>query len=329
MSIPLNILCQSPVSTGMRPADAVRNTVDLAKRADALGYHRFWVAEHHSDNALAGASPEVLMSHIASVTERIRVGSGGVQIPFYSPLKVAEQFNTLATLFPGRIDLGLGRSGGSEGSAPAALGVRNQGPASFAAMDELLSWLGQGTSKRPYANTFASPQTDDQAQPWILGTSASSATFAAQRGLPYAFGGFLDPRGMQPALTAYHQHFRPNASGSAPKTMLAWNVVVGETEAEAKRLARTTEHWFVRTMLRRENPRFQSPEEADSAPYSAMESMMLQMMRQTAFIGTAEQVWEGLSALHKSTMADELTIVTIPFDHHARIASYERLMAAA
>ena len=269
MTTPLNILCQSPISTGMTGADAIRNTVDLAKRAEALGYHRFWVAEHHSDRALAGAAPEVLISHIASVTSRIRVGSGGVQIPFYAPLKVAEQFNTLGALFPGRIDLGMGRSGGSEGAAPQALGMRNTGPKAFDAMDEVLGWLGR-EHNNPLPNTFASPAVESDVQPWILGTSPSSAEFAAKRGLPYAFGGFLDPRGMAPSLAAYHQHFRPNRSGNAPRTMLAWNVVVAPTDAEAQHLARSTEHWFVRTMLRGENPPFEDPSELAKASYAPM-----------------------------------------------------------
>ena len=328
MNTPLNILCQSPVSEGMTPAEAIRNTVDLAKHADSLGYHRFWVAEHHSDNALASGAPEVLISHIASVTKRIRVGSGGILLPYYSPFKVAEQFNALSALFPGRIDLGLGRSGGSEGHAPNALGVRSTGAATFAAIDELLSWLGQGTNKRPYPNTFASPRVGDSAQPWILGTSPSSARFAGERGLAYAFGGFLDPRGMMPALAAYHQHFKPGPSGAGPRVNIAWNVCVGETEAEAERLAKTMEHWFVRTMLRRENPRFQPPEAAKADTYSASESMMVQMMRQIALIGTAERVLEGLEMLVQQTQADEVTLITIPYAHQARVASYRLLMDA-
>ncbi|MFK7928908.1 MAG: LLM class flavin-dependent oxidoreductase [Myxococcota bacterium] len=329
MNIPLNILCQSPVSENMTPAQAMRNTVDLAKHADALGYHRFWVAEHHSDQALASGAPEVLVAHIASVTERIRVGSGGVLLPYYSPFKVAEQFNALAALFPDRIDLGLGRSGGSEGHAPSALGVRSSGPAAFAAIDELLSWLGPGSAKRPYPSTFASPQIDESAQPWILGTSPASATFAAKRGLAYAFGGFLDPRGMMPALAAYHQNFTPGRSGAGPRVNIAWNVCVGETESEANHLAKTMQHWFVRTMMRRENPRFQPPEAADPSQYSPSERMMVQMMRQIAFVGSAEQVLDQIEALTKQTSANEVTLVTIPYAHQARVASYTQLMAAA
>ncbi len=324
MHTPLNVLCQSPVSDGMTPADAVRNTVDLAKAADGLGYHRFWVAEHHSDQALASASPEVMIAHLAACTRRMRIGSGGVLLPYYRPLKVAEQFNLLAALHPGRIDLGLGRSGGSEGHAPQALGLRRP---SFDDVDELLAWLGPGSDQRPYTDTFASPRIDEAAQPWVLGTSPASARYAAQRGLPYAFGGFLDPRGMVPALTAYHQHFRPSRWSDRPRVNLAWYVQAAETEAEAKALTRSSEHWFVESLIRGRNPTFPDPARIVE-DYGPMEQMAVAMRRQFALVGTADQVLSGLEALVKQTRADELTLVTIPFEHEARVASY-RLLAEA
>jgi len=324
----LNVLCQSPVSTGMSPAQAVRNTVQLAQAADRLGYHRFWVAEHHSDAALASGAPEVLMGAVAAATDRIRVGSGGVQLLFYSPFKVAEQFNALTALHPGRIDLGVGRSGGSEGSAPSALGIRNQGARAFEAFDELLSWLGLGSARRPFADTWAMPRHDEPPEVWVLGTSPNSARFAAERGLPYAFGGFLDPRSLAPSLATYHQQFHPNASGQGPRVNVAWNVLAAETAEEAEHLARTTVHWFVHTMLRRSNPTFEDPDLLDDSDYSPMERAMAGVMRQVALVGTAEQVLDGLSALKKQTMADEFTLVTIPFDHHARVRSYELVAAA-
>jgi luciferase family oxidoreductase group 1 len=323
--VPLNILCQSPVSEGMTQQQAVHNTVDLAKLADGLGYRRFWVAEHHSDAALASGAPEVMVSHIASVTQNLRVGSGGVLLPFYSPLKVAEQFNLLQALFPGRIDLGIGRSGGSEGHAPQALGHRG---ASFKAVDELLSWLGRGQPNRPYADTHASPQVDGHAMPWVLGTSPGSATYAGQRGLPYAFGGFLDPRGLVPALAAYHQHFQPSRWCERPYVNLAWYVQAADTEREAKELARSSEHWFIETMLRGGNPPFPGPDTTRSAQYSAMEEMALAMRRQFALIGTADQVRSGLQKLVETYRVDELTLVTIPFEHEARRASYELVAKA-
>lgn len=324
----LSILCQSPVSEGMSPADAVRETVALARLADRAGYERFWVAEHHSDLALASGAPEVMVAHLAAVTERIRVGSGGVLMPYHSPFHVAEQFNLLAALHPGRIDLGLGRSGGSEQSAPQALGVRAHGDATFRAVDELLTWLGKGSDGRPYPGTFAAPAVDESAEPWILGTSASSARYAAERGLPYAFGGFLDPRGMMQALGTYHQHFTPGVCAK-PKVLLAWYVQAAETDAEAQALTRSSEHWFVENLVRGRNAPFPSPERIANAAYGPMEQMAIAMRRQFAIVGTAERVLDGLEALQKQTAADELMLVTIPYEPEARRLSYELLAKAA
>jgi len=312
----LNVLCQSPVSEGMAPAVAIANTVDLAQRAEALGYHRFWFAEHHSDPALASASPEVMVAHVGALTQRIRLGSGGVLLPYYAPLKVAEQFRLLATLCPNRVDLGIGRSGGSEGHAAQALGPR---PPTFDGVDELLGWL---RGKGPYDDTVASPVTDHLPEPWVLGTSASSARYAGVRGLPYAFGGFLDPRGMVEALTAYHQSFRPGWRDT-PYVNLAWYVQAADTEAEAKELTRASEHWFVETFLRGRTRPFPGPQTTASARYAPMEEMAIAMRRQFALVGTGEQVRAGLQKLADDYVVDELTLVTIPFEHAARVRSYE------
>ena len=320
----LNGLCQSPVSEGMSAEQAVRNTVSLARCLESCGYHRFWLAEHHSDPSLASSAPEVLMSHIASVTDRIRIGSGGVLLPYYSPYKIAEQFNLLAALFPGRIDMGLGRSGGSEGQAPAALGVRNRD--AFGAVDELLSWLGEGRANRPYSDTFASPKTKP-AEPWVLGTSPTSARYAGERGLPYAFGGFLDPRGLVAALQTYHQSFQPGWLDS-PRVNLGWYVQAAETEQEAKALTRSSEHWFVKSFLRGRTEPFPSVHQTDHAQYAPHEQMAIAMRRQFALVGTAEQVLEGLEKLQQQYAIDEFTLVTIPFEHQARLASYELLANA-
>jgi luciferase family oxidoreductase group 1 len=324
MSLRLSALCQSPVSEGMTAAAAVHHTVRLAQRCDELGYHRFWVAEHHADAALASGAPEVLVSHIAALTKRIRVGSGGVLIPFHSPFHVAEQFNLLSALAPGRIDLGIGRSGGSEGQAPAALGVRNLRP--FEAVDELLTWLGQGTSERPYANTFATPPTRAP-QPWILGTSPASARFAAERGLPYAFGGFLDPRALVPSLTAYHQHFRAGWMPS-PQVILGWYVQAAETTDRATDLLSSSELWFVRSFLRGQNAPFPDPETARQARLSPMEHAAIQMRREHALTGTGTEVLAGLEELQRRFAVDEFMLVTIAHDPAARVRSYELIAGA-
>jgi luciferase family oxidoreductase group 1 len=332
VSVPLNILCQSPVSEGMTPSDAVGHTVELAVEAERLGYQRFWVAEHHSDKALASGAPEVLVAAIAARTSTLRVGSGGVLLPYYQPFKVAEQFNLLEALFPGRIDLGLGRSGGSERHAPDALGLKPERMAAkgaFAAIDELLSWLGKGADERPFPDTFASPQIETSAEPWVLGTSPASATFAGERGLPYTFGGFLDPRGMVDALTAYHQAFQASRWCERPRVNLAWYVQAAETEEEASAMARSSEHWFIETFMRGRNLPFPSDETVAAATYSPTEQMAIAMRRQYAIIGTAEQVVDRLNTLQRQTHADELTLVTIPSDPKARLASYALIAAAS
>lgn len=319
----LSVLCQAPVSQGSTPAQAIANTVELALTAEKLGYKRFWVAEHHSDPALACASPEILLAHLAARTERIRIGSGGVLLPYYRPLKVAEQFRMLATLHPDRIDLGLGRSGGSEGQAPKALGFSQRDH--WQAVDELLSWL-RGDEVLP--GTFASPAGDSLPTPWVLGTSPASATYAGRKGLPYAFGGFLDPRGLEPALMAYHQHFTPSRWLRKPHVNLAWYVQAAPTEKEAWAQARSSEHWFVEALLRGNSQPFPDPDQL-SPRYTPMEQMAIAMRRQFALVGTGEQVMEGLHALQQRTQADELTLVTIPFDHADRLASYAAIAEAA
>lgn len=324
VSLTLNVLCQSPVSEGMTPTQAVHNTVDLARYAEAAGYARFWVAEHHSDAALASAAPEVMVAHLAASTSRMRIGSGGVLMPFRAPLAVAEQFALLGALHPGRIDLGVGRSGGSEGHAPQALGVRS--PKAFDAFDELLGWLaGRG----PYADTVASPAASAPAvEPWVLGTSPGSATFAGERGLPYAFGGFLDPRALVPALTAYHTAFRPSRWGERPRVNLGWYVQAAETEAEAHALTRSSEHWFVESFVRGGNPTFPDPSRLN-ASYGPMEQLAIGMRRSFALVGTAEQVVEGLDKMARELAIDEFTLVTIPFEHEARVASYTQIARVA
>jgi luciferase family oxidoreductase group 1 len=329
LAVRLSVLCQSPVSEGRAPADAVRETIALAKCADEAGYHRFWVAEHHSDRALASGAPAVMVGAVAAATSRIRVGSGGVLMLFHSPFHVAEQFNLLAALHPGRVDLGLGRSAGSEAHAPEALGVRAPGDRAFAAMDEALSWLGTGAPNRPFPDTFASPAVDRSAEPWVLGTSVASAAFAASRGLPYAFGGFLDPRGLVPCLTAYHEQFRPGRFGDRPKALLAWYAQAAATDAEARDQAGSSEQWFVETFLRRGNPLIRPSDPERARGWSPMEQMMVAMRREFAVVGAYDRVAAGLAELASRYAVDEVMVVTLAHDAEARRASYRGIAEAS
>jgi luciferase family oxidoreductase group 1 len=305
--------------------------VDLAVRADSLGYERFWVAEHHNDMALASSSPAVMASHIAAKTDRIRVGSGGVLLPHHAPYAIAERFNLLRALAGDRIDLGVGRSGGSEGRAGQALHSRLGRDASFADVDELLAYLGPGSRKRPLEEVHASPRVEEAAPLWMLGSSPASAEAAGRRGLPYVFGAFLDPRHLLEALATYHRHFRPSAYLDAPYVMLAWVAFCGETEADASRMAACSELWFVETFLRGLRRPFPASDRAESAEsqYSLQEQMFLQMKRGFASVGTPPQVVAELEARGREWAIDEWMIVTLCSEHEDRTRSYERLAEAA
>lgn len=322
----LSILCQSPVIAGRSPGDAIRETVALARAADAWGYTRFWVSEHHGDRALAGSSPEILVSHLASVTRRLRVGAGGVLLPYQAPYKVAEQWNLLEALFPGRIDLGVGRAGGSEGRAHLALGRRAGAP--FADVDELLSWLGPGTARRPFPEVFASPSVPEPSPVWVLGSSPASARYAGERGLPYAFGAFLDPRQMMSALAAYHQHFTPSPANPTPRVILGWFAVIGETEAEARRLAASSESWFLDAAVRGGNRPFPRADDAVRERRGPQEELLLAMKRQSCSVGTAEQVAAQLHALGRQLAVSEVMVVSIVDDPEARARGYAALASA-
>ena len=328
MGLELSILCQSPVVEGRSPVEAVNETSALAQRADALGYKRFWVSEHHNDAALAGASPAVMISHLASVTQQIRVGSGGVLLPHHRPLAIAEQFNLLESLFPGRIDLGLGRSGGSEGRVAQALNSQVGKGVTFADVTELESYLGSGDKRRPFEEVYASPRRDGAPPVWILGSSPASARYAASRGLPYAFGAFIDPRHVVEALTAYHQNFESDSDGSKPRVMLAWFALCAETREAAESLAASSEAWFIETFLRGQNHPFPAQARAEAATYSQQEEMLLDMRRQSCSVGTADEVLGQLSQMSQQLMIDEFMLVSLCADHDARVRNYELLAQA-
>lgn len=269
-----------------------------------------------------------MMSHLASVTKRIRVGSGGVLLPHHRPLAIAEQFNLLESLFPGRVDLGLGRSGGSEGRVAQALNSQVGKGVPFADIDELRAYLGMGSDKRPFDEVYASPRREGSSPLWILGSSPASAAYAASRGLPYAFGAFLDPRHMVEALTTYHQNFESSPEGSKPRVMLAWFGVVAQTSSQAQNLARSSELWFVETFMRGQNKLFPSQARADAAEYGPQEEMMLAMKRQACSVGTADEVLSQLEGMAQALMIDEFMLVTLCADTDARMRSYELLARA-
>ena len=336
----LSVLDQSPISAGSTGPQALANTLDLARLADELGYHRHWVAEHHGGPMLAGPAPEVLIGPLAAATRRIRVGSGGVMLPHYSPLKVAESFSLLSGLFPGRIDLGLGRAAGTDPMTTYALqrDRRQAAPDDFPdQLAELLAYLQDDLP--PASEAVASPLGRDRAfarlarslpgrpeapEPWLLGSSPQSAIWAAEMGLPYAFADFINREGAGIA-TDYQRRFDPGVRLPAPRTAVATWALAADTEEEAWRL--TASSRMAMAMLRRGRMIPVPPvEQALRFLESEGEPVVGGTRRITA--GTPEQVRAGLETIAQQYGADEVIVVTITFDHAARRRSYELLADA-
>jgi luciferase family oxidoreductase group 1 len=325
----LSVLDQSPISAGSTGPQALANTLDLARLADELGYHRYWVAEHHGGPLLAGPSPEVLIGPIAAATERIRVGSGGVMLPHYSPLAVAESFSLLSGLFPGRIDLGVGRAAGTDPMTTYALqrDRRQASPDDFPEqLSELLAHLEDSLpADHPFARISRSlPGRPEAPEPWLLGSSRQSAIWAAQLGLPYAFADFINRDGAAIA-TDYQRRFDPAVRLPAPRTAVATWALAADTEEEAWRL--TASSRMAMAMLRRGRMIPVPPvEQALRFLESEGEPVVGGSRRITA--GTPEQVRAGLETIAQQYGADEVIVVTITFDHAARRRSYELLADA-
>src|SRR3984957_10823191 len=243
--IKLSVLDQSPVSDGHTPADALRNTIELARLTDRLGYERYWIAEHHAIVTLASPAPEILLARIGAETSGIRIGSGGILLPHYSPLKVAEVFRMLHALYPGRIDLGVGRAPGSGGLESFALQrdrTRRQQATDFPQqLMELEGFLHKDLPpEHPFSQIKVSPEMPGAPEVWLLGSSAWSAEVAAQFGLPYAFAHFIGPEETRAALALYRAKFQPSAYLHEPRAIVALGAVCADTEAEAQRLAAST-----------------------------------------------------------------------------------------
>jgi luciferase family oxidoreductase group 1 len=328
----LSVLDQSPVSEGSTPAQALRNTLDLARLADDLGYHRYWVAEHHGGPMLAGPSPEALIGPIAAATERIRVGSGGVMLPHYSPLKVAETFSLLAGLFPGRIDLGLGRAAGTDPMTTFALqrDRRQAAPDDFP--QQLAELLGYLEDRLPPDHPFARlastlPGRPERPEQWLLGSSQQSALWAAELGIPYAFADFINPQGAEIAALYREKFAEHEHADKRPRTAVAVWVICAETDEEARRIAASGRMTF--TLLRQGRliavppperaERFLAAEEGSGEGSSG---------RRRAVLGSPETVARELREVVSAYGAEEAIIVSITYEHEARRRSYELLAKA-
>ena len=324
----LSVLDQSPISEGSTGAQALRNTLDLARLADRLGYHRYWVAEHHGGPMLASASPEALIGPIAAATERIRVGSGGVMLPHYSPFKVAETFTILAALAPDRIDLAIGRAAGTDPLTTFALqrDRRQASPDDFPQqLGELLAYLEDSLPPdHPFAR-LAPVLPGRPALPtvWLLGSSPQSAIWAAELGLPYAFADFINPGGAEIAKL-YRERFQPERELKAPRTAVAAWVLCAETDEHAQHLAASSR--MTLTMLRR-NELIPVPPPEKAIEFLAREGKPTTgtLPGRRGIIGSPEKVRAGIEQLAAEYTADEVIVVTITYDHDARRRSYELL----
>ncbi|MGD0452506.1 MAG: LLM class flavin-dependent oxidoreductase [Solirubrobacteraceae bacterium] len=332
----LSVLDQSPISEGSSGAQALANTLELARLTDRLGYHRYWVAEHHGGPMLAGPSPEALIGPIAAATSRIRVGSGGVMLPHYSPLKVAETFSVLAGLFPGRIDLGLGRAAGTDPMTTYALqrDRRQAAPDDFP--EQLAELLGYLYDRLPPDHPFARlastlPGRPHRPEPWLLGSSPQSALWAAELGLAYAFADFINPKGAEIAALYRERFAEHEHADSKPRTAVGVWVVCADTDEEARRLASSARMTF--TLLRRgQLIAVPPPEQAlrflEGEDRGGASGGGAPRSERRAVVGSPQTVRAQLAEVVASYGAQEAIVVSITYDHEARMRSYELLAEA-
>jgi luciferase family oxidoreductase group 1 len=298
---------------------ALDNARDLAAHAEDWGYERFWVAEHHNMAGIASAATSVVIGHIAAGTKRIRVGAGGVMLPNHAPIVIAEQFGTLARLFPGRIDLGLGRAPGTDQLTLRAL-RRTQGADTFPRdVLELQVYFGEA---EPNQQIQAVPAAGTNVPLWILGSSTFGAQLAAELGLPYAFASHFAPDLLGPALAIYRGHFKPSKQLARPHAMVGVNIIAADTDAEARRLA-TTQQMSFTDMFRGARRLSQPPIDDIETYWTPTEKAQAMSMLARSIIGGPETVRAGVAALIAETKADELMIVSDIFDHQARLRSFE------
>jgi luciferase family oxidoreductase group 1 len=323
---PLSILDLAPIPSGSTASAALRNSVALAREGERLGYVRHWFAEHHGMPSIASSSPEILIAHVAAHTGTIRVGSGGIMLPNHVPLRVAEAFHTLEALYPGRIDLGIGRAPGADRRAAAAM--RPFDAEGFP--DHLAELLGLSRGDLPAEHPFHGVRAvpDDVQLPpvWLLGSSGASARYAGGLGVGYSFARHFSPAPAAPPMLMYRDAFRPSRAFRQPHAILAVSVLCADSQEEAEYLAGSLDLMWVR-FRRSEFLPVPSPEEAAAYRYSAAEMAIVREHRARHFVGTPAAVLPELERLAAETQADEIMVTTTTHGHPARVRSYELLMA--
>ena len=321
MTVPFSVLDLSPIVEGGTAADSLRNTLDLARHAEEWGYRRYWVAEHHNMTGIASAATSVVIGHIAGGTKTIRVGSGGIMLPNHSPLVIAEQFGTLESLYPGRIDLGLGRAPGTDQFTARAL-RRDLATTSENFPHDVLELQALLGDIKPNQAIRAVPGMGTKVPLWILGSSTFGAQLAAMLGLPFAFASHFAPQMMMPALREYRARFEPSAQLEKPYAMIGVNVFAADSEAEAQRMFSSLQQQFIN--LRRGTPGPLPPPVDDmDALWSPAEKAMVGQSLSCSAVGSLEVGEEKLKTLILETGADELMTTGQIYDHSARLRSFE------
>ncbi len=318
LNIPISILELATITEGKSIQETFSNSADLARQADDWGFKRFWLAEHHNMVSVASSATSVLIGYIASATKNIRVGSGGIMLPNHAPLMVAEQFGTLATIYPGRIDLGLGRAPGTDPVTARALRREMYAGDVFPSqLKELMTYFSPSNKS---GVVRAIPGEGVEVPVWILGSSTDSAYLAAERGLPYTFASHFAPSHLTLALKIYAQNFKPSAQLSKPRTMACVNVIAADTDEEAHFLATSFYQLAVGIITGQRKP-LQAP--VNTMDWNDYEKMAVGQMMHYSFIGSAETVRTGLKQFIAETGVDELMISSHMFDHNARLRSFE------
>ena len=326
----LSVLDQSPVISGHAPAQAIAETIKLAQAAERLGYYRYWLAEHHALAALGDPCPEILATRVAAATSTLRVGTGGVLLPYYSPLKVAEQFRMLEALYPQRIDLGIGRAPGGDPTTALAMGEgRYPGAENFPEQVQyLVAYLDDALpADHPFGKVRAMPAGPGAPEVWLLGSSDYSGALAARLGLRFAFAHFISADGGDQVMRDYKQRFQPSPRENGPHALLTVFVICADSDAEAERRAASID-------LRRLNTDYginapvPSQAEAEARTYTAAERTRMAYHRRRVVLGAPTTVKSRLLALQQQFEADELMVITITGDYGTRLESYQRLAEA-
>lgn len=319
--IPYSLLDLSPIVVGGSPALALRNTLDLAQHAETWGYHRFWLAEHHNMPGIASAAPAVVIGHVAGGTKTIRVGSGGVMLPNHAPLVIAEQFGTLASLYPGRIDLGLGRAPGTDQVTTRAL-RRERMNASDTFPQDVVELREYFKPARAGQSVRAIPGAGLDVPIWLLGSSLYSAQLAAVLGMPFAFASHFAPEQLLEALDTYRAHFKPSETLDRPYTMAAASVIAAETSAEAELLSSSLQLQILH--LRTGTPgALPAPVENVRANWTPTQSAIVDHVLGEAIMGDRDEVRSGLARFIAKTQIDEMLVTAQVFDHSARLRSFQ------